>query len=384
MPSRPKPPHTPRRAPRRPSPSRTGKGRVSPPSRSGKKGSGRRVPVPRSGHGATSSFPWLPVGIGTGGLLLIVALVLGGHALLAPKPTPIPQPTATPPATSTATATPTPDDAPTATVLPSATPEAVPAVLPDIPALQRLMHRLINEDRRANGLAEVSWDETAALAGLQHAKEMAKYGYVSHRNLDGYGPDYRYSMAGGLYYVMENVHATWSAPGGGPKSSAEWEQWTREAQTSLMASEGHRANILKPEHTHVGIGIAYEPTTGYFAVTQEFVNQYITVQPLLRSVALGQSLTLSGWLGAGASNPLLNIAYEPLPAPLSLAALKPETYSSPAENYDIPAVEITDAGQLTASFTLNYQDQPGLYHIRLWVETQFGQVQAMDTVIQVQ
>lgn len=360
--------------------------RPRPPARSAKRTSVPRRPVPPGrGRKPTVSFPWQWIAIGVGGLLLVVVLIFGGRALFAPKPTPtLPPATATPPAAQPTETPMVSADVitPTATLPP--TPDVSVFVPPDIPALQRLMHQLVNENRRANGLSEVAWDETTALAGMQHAKEMAKYGYISHRNLDGYGPDYRYSMAGGLHYAMENVHATWHSPGGAPQSAAEWEQWVRDAQKSLMESEGHRANILAPEHTHIGIGIAYEPTTGYFAIAQEFVNQYVTVQPLLRSATLGQQINMTGWLNTGVSKPLLNIAYEPLPTPLSLDALKPETYSSPAENYDIPAVTVTDDGQFTASFTLNNQDQPGLYHILLWVETKFGQVQAMDIVIQVQ
>ncbi|MBN2003181.1 MAG: hypothetical protein JXA21_07465 [Anaerolineae bacterium] len=376
MTTRSKPPQAPRSAPRRPSPGKSGRGGMPAPRRPGTPGRSRT---------AASPFPWVWLAIGAGGLLLIVALIFGGRALFAPKATPTALPPTSAPATAQPTETPAaPSDVitPTATLAP--TPDVTAFAAPDIPALQRLMLQRINEDRRANGLGEVVWDETAALAGTQHAKEMAQYGYISHRNLDGYGPDYRYSMAGGAHYSMENVHATWHSPGGGPQSAAEWEQWMRDAQQSLMESEGHRANILQPEHTHVGIGMAYEPATGYFAIAQEFVNQYVTVQPLLRRASLGDAITLSGWLGAGVSNPVLNIAYEPQPTPLSLDALKAETYTSPAENYDIPDVRVTEDGQFTASFTLDNQNQPGLYHIRLWAETKFGQVQVMNTVIQVQ
>jgi len=344
----------------------------------------RRPGTPGRSRTAVPTFPWLWLAIGAGGVWLVAALVFGGRALLAPKPTPTaPQPTATTTVLPTETpAAPADVLAPAATLAP--TPDMTAFFPPDIPALQRLMLEAVNADRRANGLTEVVWDETAALAGTQHAKEMAQYGYISHRNLDGYGPDYRYSMAGGMHYAMENVYATWHSPGGAPQSTAEWKQWVHNAQKSLMESEGHRANILTPEHTHVGIGIAYEPTTGYFTIAQEFVNQYITVQPLLRSASLGQSFVLSGWLGTGVSNPLLNMAYEPQPIPLSLNALKAETYVSPAETYDTPEVIVTEEGQFTATLTLNNQNQPGLYHIRLWAETQFGQVQVMDIVIQVQ
>lgn len=365
-------------------PARAGKGSPSAPRRPGKPSAGRSGKPTRGGRTPQPAFPWQWIAAGVGGVLLVVALIFGGRALFAPKPTPTPPlPTATPPSMVTPTATPVPADEPTPPPSPAPTVDTTAFAPPDIPTLQRLMHQLINENRRANGLSEVAWDETAALAGTQHAKEMARYGYISHRNLDGYGPDHRYSTAGGLHYVMENVHATWHSPGGAPQSAAEWEQWVREAQQSLMESEGHRANILAPEHTHVGIGIAYESTNGYFAIAQEFVNQYVTAQPLLRSATLGQQITLAGWLNTGASNPVLNLAYEPSPTALTLDALKPDTYISPAETYDVPAVQV-EGQQFTASFTLNHQDQPGLYHLRLWVETKFGQVQAMNVVIQVQ
>ena len=357
--------------------------RPRPPSRPGKSGPAPRRPgVPvRRGRRAQTEFPWQWLAIGVGGLLLVTALFFGGRALFGPQATPTPfLPTATPPIVAP-TETPTPE---TADVTPEPpTPDTTAFVPPDIPALQRLMHQQINENRRVNGLREVAWDDTAALAGTQHAREMAQYGYISHRNLDGYGPDYRYSMAGGMHYAMENVHARWHSPGGGPTSAADWEQWVREAQESLMESEGHRANILAPEHTHVGIGIAYDSGTGYFTIVQQFVNQYVTIQPLLRTASLGQQINLVGWLNVGASNPVLDIAYEPTPTALSLDTLRAERYTSPAERYDNPSVQVADNRQFTASFTLDNAGQPGLYHIRLWVDTEFGQVQATNLVIQV-
>lgn len=359
-------------------PSRSGKSGPSAPRRPGKPSAGRSGGSSRGGRAPQPAFPWQWLAAGIGGLLLVVALFFGARALFAPPAMPTPLlPTATPPGIAL-TETPTPE----ADETPPAPPDTA-IISPDIPALQTLMHQRINENRRANGLREVAWDETAALAGTQHAREMAQYGYLSHRNLDGYGPDYRYSAAGGMHHVMENVHATQHTAGGAPTSAAEWEQWVRKAQEDLMASDGHRANILAPEHTHVGIGMAYDPATGYFAIAQEFVNQYTTVQPLLRTASLGQEINLTGWLNVGASDPLLNIAYEPQPTPLSVAALQPETYSSPAENYDIPAVRVGADRQFTANFTLDNADQPGLYHIRLWVDTDFGQVQALNLVIQV-
>lgn len=248
------------------------------------------------------------------------------------------------------------------------------------------MLTLINDDRRANGLSTLAWDNIAATAGLQHAQEMASFNYLSHWNLDGYGPDYRYSLAGGLDNIRENAYMyQHSGPNSAPATSQDWEQRIREAQKSLMNSPGHRDNILAREHTHVGIGIAYEATTGQLRITQEFVDRYITLQPFVRRVALGGQINIVGQLRVGASNPLLNLAYEPLPAPKSIAELSTtNTYTSPAENYSSSPLTTDGEGRFSQVLTLDNNSQPGLYHVRIWVDTAAGQVMAADVVVEVQ
>jgi len=54
----------------------------------------------------------------------------------------------------------------------------------------------------------------------------------------------------------------------------------RDAEASLMNSPGHRASILDPDHTiGVGIGNNTQPAT---YVSQEFLNRYVALDPLLR------------------------------------------------------------------------------------------------------
>lgn len=367
MATRSKPPS--RKSEGRTVPRRSSRGNSSPPRRPG-----------RPGGISTPSFPWRWIAIGGGSLVLLLAIFFGSRALFSSGGAPTPNPTATPPMASTVTVTPTLVTTSTVTVSPTiVTEEGVP---PDITALQRLMHQLINEDRRASGLTEVAWDEKAALAGTQHATEMSQYGYISHLNLDGYGPDYRYSMAGGTHIAMENVKS--HSYGDAPQSAEVWEQWIQAAQESLMSDEAERTNILTPEHTHVGIGIAYDSQTGYLAIVQEFTNQYINIQPLPHSVSLGQSVELVGRINPGVSNPIINLAYEPLPASLRLEDLQPGIYNSPAEIYsrNMP-VNVSDDGQVLATLSLNNDEQPGLYHIQVWADTEFGQVQVINIVLQV-
>lgn len=252
---------------------------------------------------------------------------------------------------------------------------------PDVPALQRLMLDLINADRQANGLTAVAWDESAAQAAMAHAEDMAAQGYFSHWNTKGWGPDVRYGLAGGTDVIRENVASQWRRyDDGRPAPIDDWSEVIREAQTGLMNSPGHRANILDPHHTHVGVGIAYNPQTGETRIAQEFIHRYIAFAPTTPQAG---EVQLSGTLVNGASAPLINVAYEPLPKPLTpdeLNNVMPRTYQSPAENIAVVRPEMQARDRFTARVPLG-QNGAGLYHIRIWVEVSGEQVPAASIII---
>ena len=354
------------------------------PSPGAKKSPAPRRPGDPRARDSSPTFPWQWVGVGVGAIALLLALFFGVRALFGGQATPVPRPTITSGPTSTPTVTATAAVTLTATLAP--TTEAA-GIAPDIPALQQLMLQLVNDDRRANGFSEVGLDSTATNVGVQHAHEMAQFSYISHWNLEGYGPDHRYSMAGGSNHVMENVYYFEHTPGYGPKSVKEWEERIREAQESLMESPGHRANILTPGHTHLGVGIAYEKSNGRLAIAQEFVDQYVSLtSPAAgaRSVSLGGSVTVAGKLNAGASNPLLVLVHEPFPVEMSVAELNETSTYIPAESYDVLPLDVDSDGRFDTLVPLNHNDQPGLYHIKIQVDTEFGPVTAVDVVIRVQ
>lgn len=272
----------------------------------------------------------------------------------------------------------------TATEQATSTPQGASFQEPVIPSLQQLMFRLVNEDRRKQGLTEIAWDNTAAQAGLRHAQNMARYSYLSHWDLDGHGPDYRYVQAGGLDNVRENVFM-YQHSGPGPASPEAWQDLVRDAQQSLMESPGHRDNILAPAHTHVGIGIAYDASQRWFAIAQEFVDRYVRLNPLPLNKRVGEEIMVSGQVLSGATNPLLNMAYEPLPSAMSVVELgKTSTYSSSAEVYETMLFTLDEAGQFNQAVKLDMNGQAGLYHVRIWVDTPaFGQIMASDIVIEV-
>ncbi len=280
----------------------------------------------------------------------------------------------------------TPAQPPAATL--AAPSDGAPDGGPDLAALALRLLELVNVDRAAAGLAPVAWDPIAAQAGQEHSEEMADLGYMSHWNLDGYGPEHRYSFAGGLDFVQENVYRLvhrWADGSGAPIE--DWEKVLADAQAALMDSPGHRANILAPEHTHLGVGMAYRADTGTVSIAQEFVNRYVQVEPLPRRARPGDRVILRGTLLPGSADPLVNIAYEPFPAPMTLDALNQTgTYTPAAQHLAVPPVQVGADGRFVSEYTLDAGAAPGLYHILVWVETAAAaeRVPALDAVIEVQ
>jgi hypothetical protein len=152
-----------------------------------------------------------------------------------------------------------------------------------------------------------------------------------------------------------------------------------------MQSPGHRANILAPEHTQVGIGVAYNAASGDVSITQEFVNHYAQTMALPRRTQVGERVVLRGQLTSGSQEPLVNIAYEPFPESLTLDQLNATgTYTSRAETVAVVPVSVGSAGDFVSEFRLDTPGHVGLYHVRLWVKRDGAeQVPAVDAIIEV-
>ena len=307
--------------------------------------------------------------------VVVVAAMLILLAACAPR---TPQPATPAPATpspaitraartSTAPASRTPR--PTNTLVPTLTPQPTrtPTPKPDLSAAARYMTELVNRDRQAAGLSPVQWDETAARAAQAHAEEMATYVYLSHWNLAGYGPEHRYSFAGGRDAVRENVYSYYQRYSTGEGIPIQdWKAIVEQAEQALMDSPGHRDNILQPSHTHVGIGIGYNPAQGEIRIAQEFVDRYVVLDPAPESVTRGDSVQISGRILPGVSSPLINLAYEPFPTPMSVADLnQTSTYTSRAEVFQAMTPRV-QGDRFSATIRIGEADKPGLYHVRIW------------------
>lgn len=115
----------------------------------------------------------------------------------------------------------------------------------DADAIARANFTHLNQERKRRGLAPLSWDDRASRVAEAHSKDMMRGGYVGHvspRTGDVSARFERARITGAV--IRENV-----ARGYGPKG----------VHDSLMASPGHRVNLLAEDVTHVGVGVVIGP-----------------------------------------------------------------------------------------------------------------------------
>lgn len=159
----------------------------------------------------------------------------------------------------------------------SSVPRAIP--LRDRFARGRLeLLRAINVDRVAAGLRPVVLDSLATLAAQRHAEAMAAGNFLSHYDRSGRAPYERLAAVGGTAHVLENVYR-WRERSEDPLLGGDpWHGFhPMTAQAALLASESHRAVILDPHRTGVGIGFAVDPRDREVFVVQEFVARHATL-----------------------------------------------------------------------------------------------------------
>ena len=169
--------------------------------------------------------------------------ILSCHGLINIPPAPTAAVTPAP----TAAITP----APTAAVTPAPTEETRP-VSGDVQTLLQL----INTGRAKNGLSALTLDSSLSAAALSHSLDMQANGFFSHTS-PTYGSFQARLAASGIRTL------------GAGENIARYATLEK-AHAALMASEGHRANILGANYTHVGLGIVYDSSQGAYTITEWF------------------------------------------------------------------------------------------------------------------
>jgi uncharacterized protein YkwD len=121
-----------------------------------------------------------------------------------------------------------------------------------ISELEKSIFRFTNEMRRKHSLAPLGWDRSLCAVARAHSADMLQRGYFSHVDPEGRTPRDRvqkgfshpFSLAG------ENI---WSGSGQEPGNLPLLAKIIVE---NWISSPGHRQNLLNPEYTHVGVGVA--------------------------------------------------------------------------------------------------------------------------------
>lgn len=242
---------------------------------------------------------------------------------------------------------------------------------------------MINEERDVEKVPRVKLDDFASEVATKHAVDLATNEFISHWGTDGLKPYHRYSVAGGTHATEENVSAidgTWSL------KAKDLKQDTAYLHVRLYQEkppyDGHRRTILRPQHTHVGIGLAVEKLR--LRMVELFVAKYVEVQPIRGEAKPGAELSFSGKImRQDYSLHHVEIYYEPLPTRPDLNWLRASgSYALPKESKvlrpkvpppqvyvdGIPGVvEIAKDGSFKTPVEL-YKKVPGIYTVVAWVK----------------
>lgn len=122
---------------------------------------------------------------------------------------------------------------------------------------------LINAERTKRNLNQLLWDDDVAKIALEFSRRMAKENFFGHIDANGQS-------------VMERAKSAklkhWSKIGENLFSIEQTDKFDGFAVENWMKSPTHRQNILDPEWTMTGIGIA-ESKDGEIFITQVFIER---------------------------------------------------------------------------------------------------------------
>lgn len=122
--------------------------------------------------------------------------------------------------------------------------------------LERRIFQLTNEARRKHGLPSLDQDETLADTARKHSDDMLARDYFSHTSPDGKTIKDRLfdapAVAKAIGGAGENIY------GGSGQDISDVKTISRVIVDGWMTSPGHRANILNPNYTHLGVGVSVQ------------------------------------------------------------------------------------------------------------------------------
>ena len=138
---------------------------------------------------------------------------------------------------------------------------AIPALCDDadagLPEAEAQLVSLVNQEREKQGLAALKVDDRLTAAARQHSQLLAEHHLLSHQ-FEGEPPLPKRLAARFVRFDSDGENVAFD-------TSIE------QAHDGLMHSPPHRANILNPKFTAIGIGIVKRGN--YFWVTEDFAHR---------------------------------------------------------------------------------------------------------------
>ncbi len=130
----------------------------------------------------------------------------------------------------------------------------------EIRAAEKRLCGYVNDERTKRDLGPLQFVERLADAARMHSIRMMTRDFFSHQD-----PDF-----GNLQMRLQDAGIVWARCAENIFHSYGWEDPLRLAVIHWMTSPGHRENILLPDVTMTGIGIARKPGDHWY-LTQMFL-----------------------------------------------------------------------------------------------------------------
>ena len=140
---------------------------------------------------------------------------------------------------------------------PESTPEHKPST--DFSSYQQQVLDLVNAERTKRGISALTLDSNLSSVATKKSQDMVNKNYFDHTS-----PTY-----GSPFDMMKQFGISYRTAG---ENIAKGQKTPQEVVTAWMNSEGHRKNILNPNFTNLGIGIAKD-SKGTTYWTQMFIGK---------------------------------------------------------------------------------------------------------------
>ncbi|MCU1266698.1 MAG: hypothetical protein JWM21_3016 [Acidobacteria bacterium] len=242
---------------------------------------------------------------------------------------------------------------------------------------------LVNSERAAAGLSQLQLDDLASSVANKHAYDMAQAKFMGHWGSDGRKPYQRYSFAGGIDAMQENVSSAYNIASITPlRVFTDLRDMHVKMHSETPPNDGHRRAMLGPQHTHAGFGVAREGHN--LRLTELYLSRYLELSPFAQQAKQKTTLSLKGkLLSSKYALHEVDIFHEPLPSAPDIAWLRtPRSYSLPEEFVPLrpktpfPTTytdgskgdyEWSRSGTFRVPVKLS-KDAPGIYTVLFWIK----------------